>query len=71
MVASVAYAPVPVPRADEGTAHVANLVARLGPARPARPVSLASRTVDQKILMTIVLLLLLGEWASRRLRGLR
>jgi len=71
VVASVAYAPGPAPRADEGTAPVANLVARLGPARAARSVPFASRTVDQKILMTIALLLLLGEWASRRLRGLR
>ena len=71
VVASVAYAPGPAPRASEGTAPVANLVARLGPARPAPSISLASQAVDQKILMTIALLLLLGEWASRRLRGLR
>lgn len=71
VVASVAYAPAPRPRADEGAAPVANLVARLGPARPERPVSLASRAVDQRILMAIALVLLLGEWASRRLRGLR
>jgi len=50
-------------------APVAHLVERIGPARaPAqRP---GSRRVDSRILMAIIMILLLTEWGSRRLRGL-
>lgn len=71
VVASVAYAAGSSPRADEGGAPVAKLVSRLGPSRSAPSVSLANGSVDQRILMAIALLLLIGEWASRRLRGLK
>jgi hypothetical protein len=69
VVSSVAYAPA----AGDGQARtfdapLAALFARLGPPRPA-PV--ASRDVDPRVLLALMLALLLVEWTSRRLRGLR
>jgi hypothetical protein len=50
-------------------APVAHLVDRIGPARA--PVGRAgTRRVDSRILMAIIMILLLAEWGSRRLRGL-
>ena len=70
VVSSVAYAPVTSNgRAMTFDAPVASLFKRLGPPRPA-PVA-ARATVDPRVLLAIVLLLLLVEWTSRRLRGLR
>ena len=79
VVASVAYAPPAAAGAPETTsddlapgasAPVANLVARLGPARvlsgmPGGP------QVDRRLLLALMMILLLAEWASRRLRGKR
>ena len=69
-VSSVAYAP-----ATSGgelktfDAPVASLFGRLGSPRPA-PVG-SRGTIDPRVLLALVLLLLLVEWTSRRLRGLR
>ena len=70
VVSSVAYAPATLdgqPKTFD--APVASLFNRLGPPRPA-PVPVRG-TVDPRILLAIVLVLLLVEWTSRRLRGLR
>lgn len=70
VVSSVAYAP-----ANDETepktfdAPVASLFGRLGPPRPA-PVT-SSASMDSRWLLAIILALLLVEWTSRRLRGLR
>jgi hypothetical protein len=74
-VASVAYAPHS--RIATGTkpdnAPVARLVAAIGPASSARPASLssASGSISLSLLFAILSFSLLGEWASRRLRGSR
>jgi hypothetical protein len=70
VVSSVAYAPAML--ADEAKifdAPVASLFGHLGPPRPA-PVA-SSGNVDPRILLAIIFLLLLVEWTSRRLRGVR
>ncbi len=69
---SVAY--VPVGRSAEreqagAAAPVAHLVERIGPARAAAQ-GARSRRVDSRMLMAIIMVLLLTEWGSRRLRGL-
>jgi hypothetical protein len=69
-VASVAYVPVtPSGQPKTFDAPVASLFGRLGPPRPA-PVA-SHGTLDPRLLLAIVLFLLLVEWTSRRLRGLR
>jgi hypothetical protein len=74
-VAGVAYAPHS--RIATGTkpdnAPVARLVAAIGPASSARPASLssASGSISLWLLFAILSFSLLGEWASRRLRGSR
>ncbi|HEU4787753.1 MAG TPA: hypothetical protein VFS57_10100, partial [Gemmatimonadaceae bacterium] len=72
VAASVAYVPVGGSAERDGSgamAPVAHLVDRIGPARAPvqRP---GSRRVDSRILMAIIMILLLTEWGSRRLRGL-
>jgi hypothetical protein len=69
-VSSVAFTPA-LPANEEKTfdAPVAALFGHLGPPRPA-PVA-SSGNVDPRIPLAIILLLLLVEWTSRRLRGLR
>jgi len=69
VVSSVAFGPAPAGQTSTFDAPVASLFNRLGPPRPA-PVA-ARVTVDTRILLAIILLLLLVEWTSRRLRGLR
>lgn len=51
------------------SAPLADAVARLGPARSAKPTN-AGVAVDSRILVAVIMLLLLIEWASRRTRGL-
>lgn len=72
VVASVAFTPtVPSLGFDAASAApVASLVDRLGPARNS-PISVPSRPIDRRILISLIMILLLTEWASRRLRGLR
>lgn len=70
VVSSVAYAPVAFAGETRTfDAPVATLFGRLGPPRPAPAASRAN--VDPRILLAIMLVLLLVEWTSRRLRGLR
>jgi hypothetical protein len=67
-VSSVAYAPSVVETRSFG-APVASLIGRLGPPRPAPAASRGG--VDPRLLLAIMLTLLLVEWTSRRLRGLK
>jgi hypothetical protein len=70
VVGAVAYAPV-VTRADSsGSAPLARLMEAMGPPRTTS----LPRTrggVDPRILLALMLLLLVAEWGSRRLRGAR
>jgi hypothetical protein len=71
VVASVAYVPSSnssMPSSE--SAPVANLVEKLGPPR-ARPAHVPRPPIDPRILLTLIMILLLAEWASRRLRGRR
>jgi hypothetical protein len=79
VVASVAYVPSTRAAAPLGegastsaaaSAPVANLVDKLGPAR-ALPANLPRPPLDPRIFLTLIMILLLAEWASRRLRGKR
>ena len=73
-VASVAYAP-PTNHSAIATdnAPIAQLVATLGPAsrQPAPALASAVGSISLWLLFAILSLSLLGEWASRRLRGSR
>jgi hypothetical protein len=72
LVSSVAYASA-VPAAEAGgfAAPVADLVERLGLPRPVSTDIATRAPVDRRVLLAIIMILLLTEWASRRLRGLR
>jgi hypothetical protein len=73
IVASVAYTPH-----DSGTTafHVAdnaplvNLVDKLGDASDVQTTS-TSRTIDPRLWLVLIVILLVAEWTSRRTRGLR
>ena len=68
--ASMAVSPTP---STMSAAPLADLIAALGPASAAPESSLASATgaISLWLLFTLLALSLLGEWASRRLRGIR
>jgi len=70
VLSSVAYAPgADAHDVKTFDAPLASLFGRLGPPRPS---PIASRgNVDPRLLLAFILLLLLVEWTSRRLRGLR
>jgi hypothetical protein len=74
LVASAAYTPAIATSAaalDAGAAApLASLTGRLGPARELSA-DLPSRPIDRRWLLALMTALLLAEWASRRLRGLR
>jgi hypothetical protein len=75
-VAAAAYAGSTPRAGDAGVtspAPLASLVAALGPAAPAPDAGIMSRAggVPLWLLATVLAACLLGEWASRRLRGLR
>ncbi len=81
VVASVAYVPATINAAStlperggaaivEATAPVANLVDRVGPARPLAT-NIPRPPLDRRILLMLMMILLLVEWTSRRLRGKR
>jgi len=71
VVAAVAYAPGPnASAAIAGGAPVAALARELGPPR-ALPANAPGGAADPRILSAIIMILLLAEWASRRLRGRR
>jgi hypothetical protein len=72
LVSSVAYAPS-TRRAEPAasSAPVAAMIARIGPSRPIPRGADARPPVDRRVFMVLIMILLLVEWASRRLRGLR
>ena len=74
LVASVAYVPPSLPQTAgdvESSAPLARLVDRLGPAQPAREAIADRPPIDRRLLLALILTLLIVEWGSRRLRGLR
>jgi hypothetical protein len=83
VVASVAYLPDaavgtrPSPRQMDSTVSIADgaplarMVDRLGPPRGRVTPDSGVARFDQRILIACVMLLLLAEWASRRMRGLK
>lgn len=76
LVSSVAYAPPHSARpvstpAEASSAPLASLVERLGPARASAAVGATGAPIDRRLLLAAVLVLLLAEWGSRRLRGLK
>jgi hypothetical protein len=74
LVGAVAYAPSVHDTSSETAtrgAPLAALVDRLGPARIAGPVGSSPGPIDRRFLLAAVLILLLVEWGSRRLRGLK
>ena len=75
IIGSVAYVPlIAGGRPDgqqAGAGAVARLVGRLGPPRPTPPTGPTHGPIDRRILLTLIMILLLLEWASRRWRGLR
>jgi hypothetical protein len=72
VVASAAYVPLAAAGSEPGydSAPVAGLVDALGPAR-APAAGLPHAPLDRRIFITLIMILLLAEWTSRRLRGLR
>lgn len=74
VIASVAYLPGSLPRGavtQSASAPLAHLTERLGPARPVSADRLPSAPIDQRILLGLIMIFLLMEWSSRRLRGLK
>jgi len=73
LVASVAYVPPAAPNSNEGgtAAPLAHMVDRLGPAQAAVNLSGERPPVDRRLLLALILTLLIVEWGSRRLRGLK
>ncbi|MGH7618408.1 MAG: hypothetical protein ACREPM_14395 [Gemmatimonadaceae bacterium] len=72
LVSGVAYAPpASGAAAATGSAPLATMIDRIGPARPLPPGISGHPPIDHRVYLILILLLLLAEWASRRLRGLR
>jgi hypothetical protein len=70
VVGSVAYVAPSQDGLATGAAPLAALVGRIGPSRPA-PALTSGWSVDPRILLMLILVLLSVEWTSRRLRGLK
>ena len=74
LVSAVAYVPesarVSVSTSAVG-APLAMLVDRVGPSRSSPPAGSGSGPIDRRIILAGIMILLLAEWASRRLRGMR
>ena len=73
-VASVAYLPAATPRitnSPAASAPTAHLIDRLGPSRPIAADKTPRPPVDRRLLLALIMILLLAEWSSRRMRGLR
>lgn len=73
-VAAVAYFPVAtaaVVNELAAAAPLAHLIDRLGPARPIAAEKIPRPPIDRRLLLALIMILLLTEWSSRRLRGLR
>jgi len=74
VLAAVAYLPAATPAIVNGSAAaapLAHLIDRLGPARSIAAENLPRPPLDRRLLLTFIMILLLTEWSSRRLRGLR
>ncbi|MGE5732773.1 MAG: hypothetical protein ACM37U_12575, partial [Gemmatimonas sp.] len=72
VVAGVVYLPGATPGgARTSTAPLADLVDRLGPSRSVATDDTPRPPVDRRLLLALIMILLLAEWGSRRLRGLR
>jgi hypothetical protein len=73
LVSAVAYAPpvASAPTAETRGAPLAELVDRLGPARVAGPPIAGRGPIDRRLLLVAMMILLLAEWGSRRLRGFK
>jgi hypothetical protein len=74
IVSAVAYVPQPVGNAAAApwaSAPLALLVDRVGPSRSSAPSGVGRPPVDRRLILALILILLIAEWASRRLRGLR
>jgi len=72
LVAAAAYVPAGrSPPHDDGAAPLAAMIARIGPPRPLPAGTSGLGRVDRRIFMTLIMIFLLAEWASRRMRGLR
>jgi hypothetical protein len=74
VVAAVAYLPDPPSRivtTNAASAPLAHLTERLGPARLIAGDQVPKPPIDPRILLALIMILLLAEWSSRRLRGLR
>ena len=63
------------PRAATATAvesaPLARLIDRLGPPRAEPPGKPTRGPIDARVLLAIIMILLIAEWGSRRLRGMR
>jgi hypothetical protein len=74
VVSAVAYVPsanTSEVRAGWGSAPLAGLVDRLGASRP-EPSNRSTRApIDPRVFLVAIMILLIAEWGSRRLRGLR
>jgi len=74
LVASVAYVPTSRPRPSSeaaSAAPLAHMADRLGPAQAAREADAGRPPIDRRLLLAMIMILLIAEWGSRRLRGLR
>jgi hypothetical protein len=74
VVAAVAYLPGAEPmvaNASTASAPLAGLIDRLGPARPIAAGKTPRAPVDRRLLLALMMIFLLAEWGSRRMRGLR
>ena len=73
IVSAVAYVPTPArPAATNAeSAPLARLVDRLGPAQTEPQRRTSRNPLDERILLAAIMILLIAEWGSRRLRGLR
>jgi hypothetical protein len=73
-VASVAYSPAAAPSLTNepaASAPTAHLIDRLGPSRRITADQVPRSPLDRRLLLALIMILLLAEWSSRRLRGLR
>jgi hypothetical protein len=74
LVSAVAYVPEPVvgvATSSLASAPLALLVDRVGPSRSSAPSGVGREPVDRRLILALIMILLIAEWASRRLRGLR
>jgi hypothetical protein len=74
VIAAVAYVPERAATPDIGmasSAPVALLVDRIGAPRPSPPVGARNAPIDRRLILGLIMILLLAEWGSRRLRGLK